>query len=868
MTMSSITPILQATLSPDDHQKAEEHLNTLAAQNFPQYLSLLCAELLNESISAEIRFMAALLIKNAITAKELPKKQEYAQRWLGLDLQTRTGVKGAALMALSSTVRNAASGATQIVQAVAEVELPLNQWPELIPTMLENVTNQTDNVDLRRNTLQALGLVCEAVDPEVLVQYSNPILTAVVSGARKEEPSAQVQETALKALYNALEFVKSNFNEPGERNYIMTVVCEATRGATLEVQVAAFECLVKIMSLYYEHMEPYMNKALKQLTLWGLKQEKEEIAIQAVEFWSTVCEIEAEIMAENDMDEDEEELEDGPRKNYEFGFANVTELIEALWWLMTKKEEDDDEDEWTISMAASTCLALLASCAHDHVVQPVLTFVETHIHSSDWRYKDASVMAFGSILDGPNPDVLGPVTAQALPILISLMKDPSLQVKDTTAWTLGRVCEMLPTYIPPDCLPLFISAILEGLNENPRVAANCSWAIMNIGENLGVAQGAADTYVLSPFFDAMVQATNAAADRSTDPNFKATCYEAMSSLVANSAQDCLDTVTKLAVMVLERLEHSVAVQNQLVSADDKRNHYEHQSNLCGLLASCIRRMHGLVFPIADRSMQALLMVMSSASRQSTVMEDAFLTVGGLTNALEGDFFRYMDAFAPPLFAALQNVEEYQMCAIAVGLVGDITRSLGEKMLPYCDTLMNILMTDLQNPALNKTVKPSILSSFGDIALAIGGHFATYMDVTVQVLQQASAMASTVMTGYDSEYGNQLREGIIEAYVGIAQGLKGANKVEMLATVAPQIFAFVQEVATSNSPRSLEVSMGLVGLIGDMAEAFPPGRFKPLFSAPWINNFIKSIRTDRNFDSEHRKVAKWARELVRRQASAA
>lgn len=48
----------------------------------------------------------------------------------------------------------------------------------------------------------------------------------------------------------------------GERNYIMQVVCEATQNPSVPVQVAAFECLVRIMSLYYDKMGFYMERAL------------------------------------------------------------------------------------------------------------------------------------------------------------------------------------------------------------------------------------------------------------------------------------------------------------------------------------------------------------------------------------------------------------------------------------------------------------------------------------------------------------------------------------------------------------------------------------------------------------------------------
>jgi importin subunit beta-1 len=95
-----------------------------------------------------------------------------------------------------------------------------------------------------------------------LSAQSNQILTAVIQGARKEEPSTQVQLVALRALLNSLEFVRDNFDREGERNYIMQVVCEATQNSDLEVQTAAFEVLVRTMSLYYEKMTFYMERAL------------------------------------------------------------------------------------------------------------------------------------------------------------------------------------------------------------------------------------------------------------------------------------------------------------------------------------------------------------------------------------------------------------------------------------------------------------------------------------------------------------------------------------------------------------------------------------------------------------------------------
>jgi importin subunit beta-1 len=127
-------------------------------------------------------------------------------------------------------------------------------------------------------------------------------------------------------------------------------------------------------------------------------------------------------------------------------------------------------------MAAGTCLGLFAQCVPDNIVPPVLPFIEEHIHNADWHYREAAVMAFGSIVDGPQPHVISQLITQALPVLMGMMKDPVVHVKDTVAWTLGRVCEVQIGSVKIDVhLPNLVAALLDGLNDSPKIISNCSW---------------------------------------------------------------------------------------------------------------------------------------------------------------------------------------------------------------------------------------------------------------------------------------------------------------------------------------------------------------------------------------------------------
>ena len=62
--------------------------------------------------------------------------------------------------------------------------------------------------------------------------------------------------------------------------------------------MAALQCLVKIMSLYYQFMEAYMGQALCAITLEAMKSDTDEVALQGIEFWSNVCDGEVDLQIE------------------------------------------------------------------------------------------------------------------------------------------------------------------------------------------------------------------------------------------------------------------------------------------------------------------------------------------------------------------------------------------------------------------------------------------------------------------------------------------------------------------------------------------------------------------------------------------
>ncbi|ORX34440.1 armadillo-type protein [Kockovaella imperatae] len=832
--------LLENSLSPDPNirEPATRELENASKDNYHGYLHTLAATLANEQTPPHIRRAAGLAFKNALAARDAANQSALSDRWLQLPDDATLPLKQSLLSTLGSQQHAAGAVAAQCVSAIAAIELKAGKWQDLIPTLLQFIGNQ-ENTGLRVNTLQAIGYVCEVIEPQILAAQSNDILTGVVQGARKEEPSQDVQAAAIHALYNSLEFISDNFQREGERNYIMQVVCEATQSPSVTVQVGAFECLVRIMSLYYDKMDYYMERALFGLTIMGMRHPEEPVALQAIEFWSTVCDEEIDLDLEASEAAEYGELPTFASKH--FARMAMPEILPVLLDLLSQQSEDDDEDEWTKSMAAGSCLELMARNVGDGIVQPVVPFVEAGIHQPEWQRREAAVMAFGSILDGPDPSTLAPLVTQALGALIGMMaSDPSLQVRDTVAWTLSRITEVMFDVISPDAhLDSLVPALLNGLNgqtASPRIINSCCSALSNLAAQLTPLgdSGDAPTSPMSKYYPDMLRNLMTLSEKSTnDSNSRTAAYQTIATLIASSATDTLPLVQDVVIAMLARQEALMGMQGQLLGTDDRNNWNDMQINLCVVIQSVIHKSPSMINQFADRIMTNLLQLISSSGKQSGVLEDAFATVGAMATGLESAFTKYMEAFSQFMYTALRSHEDWQVCQAAVYVVSDISRAINEALTPYAENIMVALIEVLRTPVIHRSVKPNAITAIGEVALAIGPGFKPFLQTTMEILSQAGATTAQSNDAAMIEFVWTMREAIVDAFIGIMNGLK--TDPEPFKVYVGGICGFLRD-CWNDDDRTDQFATSTLGLLGDFGDTYKSGVSNELMQ-PWVSSAI-------------------------------
>lgn len=863
----NIAGLLESALFATDattRNEAESQLTQLATNQFNEYMLYLSDVLVSEE-KPEIRMLAALGLKNQLTSKDPRVKAEQQARWIGLSPDSKQKIKEIAMKVLLSGDEKMTSSIPQLVSTIATIELPMDAWPDLIPTIIEN-TQSDKPTQVKRSCLLTIGYICEgadANDPRIIAQ-SNGILIAIVQGIQASEPSTQVRLTALNALINSLQFIKYNFQREGERNFIMQVVCEASQADDVELQATAFGCLSRIIQLYYQHMSLYMEKALYVLSINGMQSSNERVACMAIEFWSTICEEEFEIAYQLHEYSEPGQAATPELTSFNFALFATNDVLPVLLSLLTKQNEDPEDDDWSVAMAAGSCLQLFATTTGMYVVEPTLKFFASNIELPEWRNREAAVMAFGSILEGPGIDQLRSAVQEAIKPILNLITDPTLQVKETVAWCLGKIAEVALSAVDLglDLEPL-LGALLHGLADHPKVSVNCCWALMNILEQLCLEAMNQETSALSRYYEtfipALIQLSN---KEDNEHNSRASAYEALSAFVTYSANDSMPIVGNIATEVLSRLEATIAMQLQVFSVEGRSALEELQINILSLLTTVIRRMSSQVEGAADKLMTMFIKLLEAQQPNALIEEDIFIAISAVCSAVGLNFLKYMDLFVPYLTKALGNVES-PTCNTAVGLVADLAQSLGQAITPYLNGLMEILGANLNNPAVKRDLKPAIVSCFGDIASVLGENFLPYMPVVIQICTELTNLAPED-NSYDSiDYVNLVKEAVLDCYVGIVSSLSGHP--DTLYSIVGPIFQLIEQIAGDVEMATNEsTARSAVGLLGDIAAMYPDGQLKEFYLQDWITWFIKKTRGNSTFSQQTKDAARWARDRQKRQ----
>ncbi|CAH1424712.1 unnamed protein product [Lactuca virosa] len=741
---------------------------------------------------------AGTMLKNSLDATT---REHLLQRWLTIDISFRCQIKGLILKTLGSSISEVGHTAAQVIAKIACIEIPRKEWPELLSSLLGNMTQQDQPASLKQATLESLGYICKEISHDDFVQDEvNSVLAAVLEGMNITEQSS-VRLAAATALYKALQFTHTNFENEMERNNIMKVVCETARAKEADIRKAAFQCLVFIASTYYKFLEPYMA-TLFELTANAIDVDEESIAFQAVEFWSCICEEEIKL----------QDIEN--RANSRFIEKCMDVLVRMLLETLLKQDEDGI---WNLSVAGGRCLGLVARIVGDSIVRFVLPIAVDNLSECDWRSREAGAYALGSILEGPSAEHLSPHLLCFLYLLLDAMEDQNSHVKDTTAWTLTRTFKLLHSTatgfskISPADLERTIWVLLESIKDSPRIAEKVCGAIYYLAH--GYEGFKSRSSVLTPYLADIITSLIATAER-TDTKLQSAAYETLNEVVrCSNLPEASQIITQLLSVVMTKLGQGQTTEPQILSSYDREN----QALLCGVLQVIIKKLSSTdetktsIFQAADQIMALLLKDLSTGDLHPSLKPPIFSCFGDVALVIREHFEKYFPDAMSMMHGAVdacaqindEEMVEYgnqlkrSIFEAYSGILQGLKNSKAELMLPRAPHLLKLIEVVVKDPHRDKRVVRAAVAALGDLADSLGSH--SHMKVLFKDIEFFSELLGECRQ-YEDE---QLKEtaiwtqGMIDRVCGFGFG-SSITRVGYITIVSPPTFPYSSIFSLQNT----------------------------------------------------------------------
>lgn len=819
--MSSLAGILEQALSIDE--QARQNSQQLLQQEKQKSPETFCLELsrilASESISEATRQLAGILLKN--TLLNLNNEDFLKTFWDSVTSESKNEIRLNALGTLACDKRQVRLSAAQAVSSIAKQDLSRNNWREIIDILVTNARNE--NLAFKEASLITLGYICDGLDASILNTLEvNSIISSIALSMTPSESNTNIKIIAFKAFKNSLRFAKKNFEVQQEREYIVQLISSGCTNSDDQVRIESFKLLLDVVNHYYDYVTSFLVE-LGRVTFQAVRQDELRVALLALEVWNSLGDIEAE--------RKESPSPEFPPRGYMN--AAVNDLIVLL--LENMHRVQSEEDEWDINKACASVLTVLTQVTEDKVMDPCLEFIEKNIMSNVWQMRQAALMVIGSVVEGPSAMKISPI-GKSIPVIVQLLRDENVFLKQSAAWTLSKMAKhQYKLMTSPTTFSQVLPALLETLNQSPKIACHVCWALINLIEKSSEIK-LFKTGIFEHVFSGLINSAMRSDSAHQENNLQLAAFMALSTLIQKCSEDCVPHIEQNITNFIVLLKQHASLPSQDLL----------QNSLFDVIsASFFRARPGYV---SEDQAKAFIEALTEVfNNRNGVVEEGIMAIGSLAGNLNDRFISFLPAVGPFISFTLQKQDSEALCNAVTMLIGDIARALGDSTKPYVADFMQPLMANLRSDKTYAKVKVQSISSLCDVVAACKESTGPFLGDLISLIRDAATASVSVVKEEENpdlyEYLRDLREAIVEFYENFVQGL--TTCADIVAQLAPEIMNYCMQVSQDKfRPRSI-IHRCTLGIICDLCR-FNGSRLRDILKVPAVQTYVQRYRTSGNF----------------------
>jgi len=381
-----------------------------------------------------------------------------------------------------------------------------------------------------------------------------------------------------------------------------------------------------------------------------------------------------------------------------------------------------------------------------------------------------------SIFKSENDSKLVDLVNEILPIVINLLEDENMIVRETSDSVLFKCFYTVPfSSLQEEIVKKLIPFMFDCLDKYTSVATEICWAFSSLSESTFEAQKLLSdetdypsTYFLSESYEKIVYKLLDIAERS-DPQkdeLISAAFKAVADFVHNSPNDCYETVIKIFQFVSNHINAFLERKVQAGSSNSNSQFIEIHSGFFRILKNIIRRFKkDDLMNHADDLMTFLLTILRDFNEAPDMLVNAIATIETFIEVNENGFVRYLEHFEPLLLSCLQNKNNFQVSLAAINSLELVMRACMKKE-SFCDNVMTTLLNNLADVEVNEKVKLEICLEFALIASAIRSNFRRFAPTVITSILQIIASKNQLSFSAGFEYWLEIRNKCIQGLTDI------------------------------------------------------------------------------------------------------
>lgn len=447
---NEICGLLEQHISPtsDKTQIWQQLQHYSQFPDFNNYLAFILARA--EGKSVEIRQAAGLLLKNNLRnvfKSMAPSYQQY--------------IKSELLPCLGAAERHIRATAGTIISVIVQ-QVEVIGWPEL----LQALVNCLDSNDLNHmeGAMDSLSKICEdspqVLDSDVPGLDERPINILLPRLLQFfQSPHASLRKLALGCINQYIMLLPSALLVSMDQ-YLQGLFALAN-DPTADVRKLVCAAFVQLIEVRPSFLEPHLRNVIEYM-LQVNKDNDDEVALEACEFWSAYCDAQLPIQSLRDFlprlipvllsnmayAEDDESLVDAEEdESLPDRDQDLRPRFHSSRFHGSDNAEDDDDvvNVWNLRKCSAAALDVLSNVFGDEILPMLMPVVQAKLSSTDdlaWKEREAAVLALGAVAEGCI-NGLYPHLSEIVAFLTPLLDDKFPLIRSISCWTLSRFSKFI-----------------------------------------------------------------------------------------------------------------------------------------------------------------------------------------------------------------------------------------------------------------------------------------------------------------------------------------------------------------------------------------------------------------------------------------